>query len=233
MIRPPHRLPGSRAAFTLLEVLVATAVSAIVLLVIGATFFAALRLNTTTHDRLATDLELQRALGIVRRDLAGVMLPRGQLSGQLQTTLASALTQGTYGDQVGPDLYTNTGTVDGWTQFSEVQLVDYYLAPANDGTNRKTLVRAVTRNLLPAQADVPNLQPLLTGVADASIDFYDGTTWTSAWDSASTRTMPTAIRFQVVPARTDVNQPAGDPVTLIVPVLVSTATQATTGGTGS
>ncbi len=225
----------ARRAFTLLEMLVATAVGAIVLLVINATFFSALRLNTTTSERLASDLELQRALGIVRRDLAGVMLPGTILAGQLQTTLASSLTQGTYGDKVGPNFFTNTGSVDGWNPYSEVQLVDYYLTAATDGSNTKTLVRAVTRNLLPAQSTTPDLQPLLTRVADATIDFYDGTTWTSAWDSAATGTMPTAIRFQVTLAAHDTNKPAGEPVTLIVPVVVATAAQVTaaSGGTGT
>jgi type II secretion system protein J len=227
---------GLRAGgFTLLEVVIATAVGAIVLLVINTTFFTALRLNNTTTERLATDLELQRALGIVRRDLAGVMLPgnNGVFAGPLQTTLASSLTQGTYGDKVGPNLYTNTGSVDGWNPFSEVQLVDYYLAPATDGSDTKVLVRAVTRNLLSPQATTPDLQTLLTRVTDARIEFYDGTAWTSAWDSAATGTMPSAIRFQIVQAGIDPQQPAGEPVTIVVPVVVATAASTTAAaGTG-
>jgi type II secretion system protein J len=207
--------------------LVATAVGGIVLLVITTTFFSALRLNQTTDARLGSDLELQRALAIVRRDLAGVMLPGTAFAGQLQTTLASSLTQGTYGDKIGPDFYTNSGTIDGWSPFADVQLVDYYLAPATDGTNTKTLVRAVTRNLAPAGLTSPDLQPLLTRVADAAIDFYDGTAWTSAWDSAASGTMPTAIRFSLSLADPATGRPLGDPVTLVVPVVVTTSAQAT------
>ncbi len=233
--RPPSSL-HAHGAFTLLELLVATAVGAIVLLVINGTFFGALRLSNTTHDHIAADLELQRTLGIVRHDLAGLMLPGGVFAGQLQTTLASSLAQGTYGDQVGPDLFTNTGTVDGWNPFSEVQQVDYYLAPATDGSKAKNLVRVVTRNLLPVQATTPDVQTLLSGVKDATMDFFDGTAWTDAWDSSATSTLPTAIRFQVVLAGPDSNQPNAAPIALVVPVLVSTPTsqaQAATGGTGS
>ena len=209
---------------------------AIVLLVINGTFFGALRLGNTTHDRIAADLELQRTLGIVRRDLAGLMLPGSVLAGQLQTTIASSLTQGTYGDLVGPDIYTNTGSVDGWNPFSEVQLVDYYLAPATDGSKNRTLVRVVTRNLLPVQSTTPDVQTLLPGVEDATIDYYDGTEWTDTWDSAVTSTLPTAIRFQITLVKTDPNQPATAPITLVVPVLVMTTTsqaQAAAGGTGT
>lgn len=220
--------PARSCGFTLLEVLIATAVGAIVLLVVNATFFNAVRLHNTTHDRLAEDLELARALGIVRRDLAGVMLPSsaGVLAGQLQTTLASSLTQSSYGDKVGPDFYTNSGLVDGWSSFSEVQLVDYYLTASSDGSEAKTLVRAVTRNLLPAQTTTPDLQPLLTQVKEATIDFYDGTTWTESWDSSTSSTLPKAIRFQIVRATRSGQTRERSPVTLIVPVVVETTTSA-------
>ena len=234
-MRPPPTIRSERA-FTLLEMLIAAAVGAIVLLVINGTFIGALRLSNTTNASITADLELQRALDIVRRDLAGLMLPatRG-LAGPLHTTLAGSLHQGTYGDQVGPDIYTNTGPIDGWNPFSEVQMVDYFLTPANDGSNRKNLVRVVTRNLLPVQSTSPDVQTLLTGLADVSLDFHDGTDWTDSWDSTVTGTLPTAIRFQIVPAATQPNQPAGAPITLVVPVLIATpagAAQAASGGTG-
>ena len=45
---------GSRLrGFTLLELIIATAVGAVVLVVIQTTFFSALRLHNTTHARLA------------------------------------------------------------------------------------------------------------------------------------------------------------------------------------
>src|SRR4051794_28667250 len=81
--------------FTLLELLLATAIGAIVLLVINATFFSALRLHNATHEKIADDLVVQRALAIVRKDLAGITLPPNpqattpKLSGQLTTEVSS------------------------------------------------------------------------------------------------------------------------------------------------
>ena len=236
MISCPAPAFKSRRGFTLLELLVAIAVGAIVLLVISGTFFGAIRLSNTTHDRIASDLELQRTLGIVRKDFAGIMLPGGVLAGQFQTTVASSLTQGTYGDQVGPDLYTNTGTVDGWGPFSEVQLVEYYLSPNTDGGNGRSLVRVVTRNLLPVQTTTPDVQTLLSGISNATIDYYDGSQWTDTWDSSATTTLPKAIRFQIVLAGANSGRPNQQPIELVVPVLVSTPAsqlQSITGGTGS
>ena len=73
----PRLSPRRRNGFTLLELIIATAVGAVVLVVIQTTFFGALRLHNTTHARIAEDQALQRAVGFIRRDLAGVVLPGG------------------------------------------------------------------------------------------------------------------------------------------------------------
>ena len=49
------------------------------------------------------------------------------------------------------------------------------------------LVRAVTRNLLPAMEEIPIQQPLLDGVEDIAFLFYDGTTWLDSWDATINR----------------------------------------------
>jgi hypothetical protein len=115
--------------------------------------------------------------------------------------------------------------VNGWNPYSEVQAVAYFLAPATDGSNTKNLVRAVTRNLLPVQTPATDEQILLTGVATAEFDYYDGTEWDTTWDSTQTSTLPAAIRFSVTLATAGSDQPAA-PITLVVPVLVSTTTSA-------
>jgi len=214
------RSPGG---FTLLELLVATTVAAIVLLVINATFFSALRLHNTTHEKIDNDLALQRALGIVRRDLAGLVLPGGILSGQLQTTEISSTGNDPVGERASPDFFTNSGKVDGWNPFSDVQMVSYFLAPATDGSNSKTLVRAVTRNLLPVQdTTTPDQQELLTGVAAVSVEFYDGTDWVADWDSTATTSMPTAVKFRLTMARPGTVADTAGPIELLVPILVMT-----------
>lgn len=217
----------ARRGFTLVELLVAIAISAIVLAVINATFFGALRLRNTTQQRIDEDLELQRALDLLRRDLSGLMLPGGVLSGQFQTSPTSPLTTEAPGDRLSPDLYTTTGSVDGWNPFSEAQLVTYYLVPDASGANAKTLVRVVTRNLLPAQTPTSEEQALLSGIAEASLTYFDGAAWNVSWDSAATSTLPIAIKVQVRLAPSDSSQPAPAPVELVVGVPVVTRASAT------
>lgn len=231
--------------FTLLELLIATMVAAFILIVIGGTYFGALRLHNSTQLRVDQDLVLHRALSLVQRDLEGVMLPAsatatppvGTFSGQFQDTPTNSPTQEFSDTRVSPDIYTTSGEVNGWNPFSEVQVVAYFLAPATDGTNTKNLVRAVTRNLLPVVQPTTDEQILMSGVASAEFDYFDGTEWTTTWDSTATSTLPSAIRFSMVLAQGNAVQ-AEAPYELVVPVLVETknsltqATQAqTTGGT--
>ena len=220
---------ASNRGFTLLELLIATAVGAVVLLVIQTTYFGALRLHNTTHDRIEEDLELQRALVIIRRDLAGLMLPGSTLAGHLQTENFSSFSTESFGERVGPDLYTNAGRVDGWNPFSDVQRVTYYLSTptgtAGGNSNAKTLLRVVERNLLPVQeTESGDDQVLLEGVEAATMSFYDGTGWIDTWDSEATSTLPRAIKLSIALAANVAGQSAPAPIEVIVPILVRTTT---------
>lgn len=227
----PHRFRSNRG-FTLLELLLATAIGAVVLLVINATFFGALRLHHATHEKINDDLALQRALAIVRRDLAGIMIPASpqattyRLSGQLTSDITTTNDLDNTSERVTPDICTNSAKIDGWTAYSEVQTVAYYLSPAADGGPAKDLVRLVNRNLIPVLETTGEVQALLTGVSSAGISYFDGENWLDAWDSTTTSSLPTAIRFSMVLAPRDRtfsrSEPA--PVEIIVPVLVKTST---------
>lgn len=217
----------AQCGFTLLELLIATAVGAVVLLVIQTTYFGALRLHNTTHKRIDEDLVVQRTLGIIRRDLAGIMIPGGTLSGQLQSDSYNSTITGSYGDRVSPDLFTNSGKIDGWNPFSEVQMVAYYLSTATGVDKGRDLIRVVTRNLLPVQESVPEDQVVLEGVESAVMMFFDGSTWVDTWDSEATSTLPSAIKFSLAMAPRDRNQPAPNPIEIVVPVFVVTTTSQT------
>jgi type II secretion system protein J len=219
-------LPSARG-FTLLELLIATAVGAIVLLVIQTTYFSALRLHNTTHARIDQDLEMQRALAIVRRDFAGLMLPGGTFAGQFQSESSATFGSENHGERITPDMCTSTGRIDGFNPFSEAQRVAYYLADgAERGSNStKNFVRVVTRNLLPVQeSDEGEDQVLLEGVLSATVSFYDGTAWTDTWDSEATSTLPRALKLSLVMAPHEASQSTPAPIDLVVPVLVRTTT---------
>jgi len=225
--RRSSRPPGAHRGFTLLELLIATAVGAVVLLVIQTTYFGALRLHQSTHTRISEDQVVQRAMSILRRDFAGLMLPGGTLTGQLQSENFSSTLAAPAGERITPDFVTNAGRIDGWTPFSEAQRVAYYLAPAGAGERGQNLVRAVTRNLLPVQEEMPEEQVVLSGVESASIQFYDGYAWVDTWDSEVTSTLPSGVRFSLVLAPRDGAAAAASPVELVVPIFATTTTSQT------
>jgi prepilin-type N-terminal cleavage/methylation domain-containing protein len=230
--RPPS--PTYRSGFTLLELLIAMVVAAFILLVISGTYFGALRLHNSTQAKIDNDLVMERTLGLVNGDLVGLRLPAGAnatpptgtFSGQFQDTPTDSPTQEFSAERISPDFYTTSGEVNGWNPFSEVQVVTYFLAPATDGSNTKSLVRAVTRNLLPVSTPTTDEQTLVTGVANAEFDYYDGSQWDTTWDSTQTSTVPYAVRFSLTMAGSAPGKTA-DPIELVMPVLVSTKTSQT------
>lgn len=236
----PARLRAgrARAAFTLLELIIATAIGAVVLLVIQTTFFGALRLHNTTHARIERDRVLERAFDFVRRDFAGLLLPGGTLSGEFQTSEFSSLATGSYGERVTPDIFTSSARIDGWSPFSEAQMVAYYLADGDTTgaaatstapaapAGSKTLVRVVTRNLLPVQDAASEEVPLLPGVASATVLYYDGSGWTDFWDSAATSTLPSAVKFSLQMASVGSGDPPA-PVEIVIPITATTVTTQT------
>src|SRR4030095_10731352 len=58
-------------AFTLLEILLALAISAIVLAGIGTVFYGAIHLRDRTAAAIEASVPITQALGIIRRDLLG------------------------------------------------------------------------------------------------------------------------------------------------------------------
>jgi type II secretory pathway component PulJ len=233
-------MTDSESGFTLLEILIATFVAAFVVLVINGTYFGALRLHNSTQARLDRGRVVDRALGLVERDLRGIMVPAaasatpptGTFSGQFQDTPPDSITQEYSATRVSPDLYTTTGGIDGWNPFSEVQVVAYFLTPTTDGSNTKNLVRAVTRNLLPVVQPVTDEQTVLTGVTAAEFDYFDGTQWDTTWDSTATSSLPVAVRFSVALAQ-GANPQEQSSYSVVVPVLVAmkaSQSQSQTGG---
>ncbi|MEO7412358.1 MAG: type II secretion system protein GspJ, partial [Opitutaceae bacterium] len=127
-------------------------------------------------------------------------------------------------ERVTPDIYTNSGKIDGWTPYAEVQMVSYYLSPATDGSSARNLVRLVTRNLLSAVEPIAEAQTLLSGVSTAGISYFDGESWLDTWDSTTTSSLPTAIKFSLAmaPRELGASRLEQSPVELVVPVLVKT-----------
>ena len=229
---PVQRRPRG---FTLIEILLAVAVFAIVLTAINTVFFGALRLRNKTNEAFETALPLQQAVAIITRDLEGIVMPGGTLFGPMQSTPTN--TAGMVDSictRVSADLFTNTGLVDDSSPWSEIQKVAYFLAAPTNNTAGKDLIRSVTHNLLPVNTDDPVQQWLLSGVDKMAMQYYDGMAWIDTWDTTTATNLPTAIKVQIYFLADNSSRTAPTPVEFIVPVVVQplTNTVTTTAGGG-
>lgn len=221
---------GRHGGFTLLEVLIATVAFAIVLAAINAVFYAALRLRNRTVESFEQSRPLDRALSIIKSDLVHLLPPGGTFAGPLQTT---AITNSIAG-QVSPDFYTTTGQLGELSPWGDVQKVSYALMPGEGNRRGQDLVRAVTRNLLPAAfMEPPVEQWLLGGVETIRFSYYDGLQWREWWDSqnpdpqsGATNTLPLAIKVEIQLASEGSGGPLAlqAPVEIIAPILAQSLT---------
>jgi type II secretion system protein J len=226
-------------AFTLLELLLAVLVFAIVLAAIHTVFFSAFKLRTKTSEALERSLPLQQALAIIKRDLANLLPPGGVLSGALQstptiTTTASGVNlSGALNRQAGPHFFTAVGIVDENAPWSEIERVSYHLTTPTNNTPGLDLYRSVARNLLPVTQDQTDDQYLMSGVEAISFQYYNGAAWQETWDSTQvdtvtglTNNLPSAIKVQLQLYNNNRSLGTPAPVELVVPVTVLARTNA-------
>jgi prepilin-type N-terminal cleavage/methylation domain-containing protein len=233
-MRNRRRKSNAARAFTLIEVLLAVAVFAIVLGAINSVFFGALRLRNKTTEILEAAVPLQHALTIIQHDLEGMLPPGGRFAGTFTTTVEGMSNNVAFiGERLTPDIYTTSGSVSDSARWSDAQKVAYFLAlPMNSAratiSDGKDLVRQVTGNLLPVTVEEPEVQWLMSGVQTMALQYYDGLVWSDTWIYTN---LPSAIKVQItLAADYTSNTKAPAPIELIVPVMVQASTNSTQNG---
>src|SRR4051812_30120631 len=97
--------PSVCLGFTLVEVLLAMAICAIVLVAINAVFATAVRLRDRTTAGVDEGLPVERTMELLRRDLKGAVGPRGFLAGDFKCgTQAVGASMGLSGEAGGAGL---------------------------------------------------------------------------------------------------------------------------------
>jgi len=219
---PRHPSPATRhflAAFTLIEMILAVGVAAIVLVAINAVLFAALHLRNATQAAVEEATPVDLAVTIMRRDLQCAVPPEpnGVLTGDFKVGNVASLGTSL---PVSAEVYTATGVLRADEPWGDIQRVTYSL---RDDPNRKdtgkNLVRSVTRNLLTTTTPDITDQTLLRGVASLRFSCFDGTQWLDTWDTTDTTTLntnlPVAVRVQIQMAANNRN---ALPIEILVPI---------------
>ena len=224
---------GLPLAFTLMEMLLALAVSAIVLAAIGGVFYSAIRLRERTIALLEETGPLRQALAFLRRDLQGTLPPGGMIAGDFKS---GAVNSG-IGATAGLQFSTTTGLLQDNVPYGDVQEVTYELRDPVVRTNRfgKELIRTVSRNLLSTTALDYNEQFLLGNVQTLQFECFDGMQWREFWDtSLSDTNIPNAVRVRIQLACENIDYRDQQPIEMVIPLMAQSRTnlaqQASGGG---
>jgi type II secretion system protein J len=225
-------------AFTLIEMLLAVAICAIVLVAINGVFATAVRLRDRTSDAVEDSLPANRALEFMIRDLKGVVGPGGVLAGDFKCgAQAMGATMGLSGEagSAGLDFFTSTSVIGDKTPWGDLQEVFYELkTPANRNQAGMDLVRCVDPNILATTTQTPEIQRLMGNVQNLQLDCYDGTQWQTTWDtSAGNTNLPVAVRIRIqLVAKPGEAAGSQQPLETIVALVTQTRTNSTTVATG-
>ncbi len=208
-----------RAGFTLLELIMALAASAVILAAIYGVFSRAVHLRDDATTRTREARVRLHAASVIRDDLQHALISGSTAA----TAIAVSLTgteDGTSSSFPGYLKLTTTTARDiETTPVGDVQEVEYYIVEDPDASDRNAglLVRTIDRTLLAQTRETPAEEPLLHGVEKMEVEFYDGDTWQTAWEVTSTDlTLPEAVRVRLQPAPKVQGQPAA-PIEILVP----------------
>jgi type II secretion system protein J len=229
------------SAFTLIEVMLALAISAIILAAIGGVFYSAIRLRDRTTAALDEAAPLHQAMSIMRRDFAGAIPPGSTypLAGDFKCGSLGAGNGGSSGEI---QVFTTTGVINDRVPWGDIQEVFYELREPTSGSRNNTgrdLIRTVTRNLLATGTAESDEQWILGNVQSLQFSCFDGQNWRDNWDtSAGDTNLPAAVKIRVLTSTdSSVDLRSMQPFELVVPVLsvthtngTSTSSSTSTGG---
>ena len=189
-----RRMPAR--AFTLIEVLLAVMICAIVLAAINGVFYGALHLRSKTSE--AIDLTAPRELAMVtlRRDLQGVV----PLGGVFGSSFRSGSVANNLGQNVNLEIFTATGVISDFAPWGDIQKITYQLVESTDRTRGagKDLIRGVTTNLLFTGSEQMGQRWMMGGIEKLEVSCFDGFEWRDTWDTTMSETnLPLAVRVRL------------------------------------
>jgi type II secretory pathway component PulJ len=210
-------------AFTLIEMILAMGVAALVLTVAGSVLFAALHLRDATQAAVDSATPVDQALAVMRRDLECAVTPTNGTSKVLSGDFrVGTLTSPGIRQPVAVEMYTATGALRDSAPWGDIQKVTYELRdPTDRNEPGKDLFRSVTRNLMATTA-VPDVEDqwMLGGVQSVEFSCFDGSQWSGTWDTSGLTSvntnLPTAVRVRIQLA--GYNPAVTPPIEMLVPI---------------
>jgi len=209
-------------AFTLIEMVLAIGVAAIVLVAVNTVLFAALRLRDATSNVVDAAAPLDQTVTVLRRDLECVVTPTNGTSKVLSGDFrAGNVSSPGVPEPVAIEMFTATGALGVNAPWADIQRVTYELKqPTDRSATGQDLVRSVTRNLLTLTTPEVEDQLLLSGVVSIKFSCFDGSQWQDAWDTTSLTSantnLPVAVRVDIQMSGN--GSATAAPIEMVVPI---------------
>ncbi len=197
------------SAFTLLELLLAMALSLIVAATLALSLFTAFKAQTSANNAVNATREIATVGDLVQREVANALPPTPTPVGTGTVTLPGQNSSSTTGILIGPfeglvdsvDFF-ETGPEPKATLQGDAREVSFLLVKDPQG-NGNALVKRVTTNLLAATPTPDPDEVIARNVTDLEFSYFDGTAWNDTWDStiaqlnAPINTIPFAVQITI------------------------------------
>ena len=193
-LNPSRRSSG----FTLLEVILAVAMTAIVTTALFTTMSGAFNTRRQAEDHLSGRDSARAVMHILRDDLQCVPPVGGRISGIFMGEDASGMNSS---DADALTYITANPKLKSAQDLADLRGVELRLLKSSDDPDYYVLGRMITGNLLATITPEPELQVLARRVVSMNIEYFDGNDWLNEWDSIERdNTLPAAIEVVLVTA---------------------------------
>ena len=220
-----------RRGFTLIELILAMLITAMLAACLYGTMHSALQARRAARDAIEPTREASITTDLLRQDFDGVLPPTGLLAGAFTGTHQpgqSGMDNDTVvfysigkDDVTNPAAQTTSGSRGGVSLNVRGSGNNANTNPMSEGirkvellvrtdVNPSVLVRRITRNLLPTTLPPPDEEVLCRDVRSFSLRYFDGTTWQTDWDSTTVGdVLPLAVSITI--ELNDPNAATGEP----------------------
>lgn len=182
---------GPRAGFTLLEMLVALTLMAMLAGALYGSLHAGLRARSSAEAAIGPVRSAALALDFVSRDLSAAVPPTGLLAGPFIGEDDADLWSGKDADALTWHAATGKPKVGG----TDIVRLTLLVVPDASG-EAGALMRGETRNLLAPTEPEPEFEVLCRRVRALNLRYFDGDDWFDEWDS-TTRDNTLPLRVEV------------------------------------
>ncbi|MDY7010190.1 MAG: type II secretion system protein GspJ [Planctomycetota bacterium] len=170
-----------KRAFTLLEMLVATAMTAVLAGSLYATLHVAFRARRSASESIEPVRKTQLALELLRADIQSAVVPKGVMAGSF---LGENRTDDSGRDCDSLLLHCTGAGPSQPQQSGDIRMIELSCEPVDVGAGQ-ILVRRITPNPLATDIDETPQEVLCRGVHAFNLRYFDGEQWQDSWDSAT------------------------------------------------